>query len=166
MLFQHGTFHAKSQSMLDVMNHRNIKTALSTFILTTVMLMTTGFTSITSLEKCLDDQPNEVQACVGKTSKHMTLASCFDQANAIKSNYIKENVRSYCFYHISEFPNLNSCVGKARLFTDAENHDAALFNCYSQFEVNMKKPTCEKMAKLFRFPEKGRYLKSNCATLL
>lgn len=148
------------------MNYRIIKTALSIVSLTTVMFLTTGFTSTTSLEKCLDDQPNEIQACLGKSTKHMTLGSCFDQANAIKSNYIKENVRSYCFYHISEFPNLNSCVGKARLFTDAENHDAALFNCYSQFEVNMKKANCEKISKLFRFPEKGRYLKSNCETLL
>lgn len=152
--------------MLDVIKNRNIKTALSTLILTTIMLVSSGFTSSTSaLEKCLDDQPNEVQVCLSKTTKHISLGSCYDQANHIKSNYMKENVRSYCFYHISEFPNLNSCINKARLFTDAVNHDAAIFNCYSQFERGIKKATCEKIAKLFRFPEKGRYLKSNCASL-
>ncbi|MES2802909.1 MAG: hypothetical protein V4654_10480 [Bdellovibrionota bacterium] len=152
--------------MLDVKNYRNIKTALSALFLTTVILVTTGFTSTTtSLEKCLDDQPNETQACLGKNSKHITLGSCYDQANLIKSNYLKENVRSYCFYHISEFPNLRTCVSKARLFTDAENHDAALFNCYSQFESGINKSSCETMAKLFRFPEKGRHLKSNCENL-
>lgn len=148
------------------MNYRNMKTALSTLILTTVMLVTTGFAqTTTSLEKCLDDQPNEIQACLRKTSKHITLGSCYDQANLIKSNFLKENVRSYCFYHISEFPNLKTCVAKARSFTDAENHDAALFNCYSQFETEMNKSNCETMSKLFRFPEKGRYLKSNCENL-
>lgn len=146
---------------------RFIMTLVSTAILTTLMLATTALAQgTTSLEKCLDDQPNEIQECLSKSSKHITLGSCYDQANAIKSNYMKENVRSYCFYHISEFPNLNTCVGKARLFTDASNHDAAIFNCYSQFERNMKKSTCEKMSKLFRFPEKGRYLKSNCQNLL
>lgn len=152
--------------MLDVMKTRFVKTAISTLLLTTVMLVTSAYAQgTTTLEKCLDDQPNEIQECIGKTSKHITLGSCFDQASAIKSNYIKENVRSYCFYHISEFPNLSSCVAKARLFTDAVNHDAGIFNCYSQFERTMKKETCEKISKLFRFPEKGRYLKSNCANL-
>ena len=146
---------------------RFIMTLVSTAILTTLMLATTALAQgTTSLEKCLDDQPNEIQECLSKSSKHITLGSCYDQANAIKSNYMKEKLRSYCFYHISEFPNLNTCVGKARLFTDASNHDAAIFNCYSQFERNMKKSTCEKMSKLFRFPEKGRYLKSNCQNLL
>ena len=146
---------------------RFIMTLVSTAILTTLMLAHTALAQgTTSLEKCLDEQPNEIQECLSKSSKHITLGSCYEQANAIKSNYMKENVRTYCFYHISEFPNLNTCVGKARLFTDASNHDAAIFNCYSQFERNIKKATCERMSKLFRFPEKGRYLKSNCQNLL
>lgn len=139
---------------------------MTALFLTAFMLLTTGFTSATSrLEKCLDDQPNEIQACLGKTQKHITLSTCFNQVNTVKSNYLKENIRSYCFYHISEFPNLKTCVAKARQFTDIENHDAALFNCYSQFEPSIKKATCETMAKIFRIPEKGRYLKSNCGNL-
>lgn len=136
-------------------------------MLTAIMLLTTGFASATTtnLEKCLDDQPNEIRSCLGKSSKHITLSSCFDQAALVKSNYLRENVHEYCFYHISEFPNLNSCVDKARQFTDAENHDAALFNCYLQFEIKMTKNSCEKIAKMFRFSEKGRYLKSNCSNL-
>ena len=152
--------------MLNVKVNSKVKSSAYALFLTAFMLLTTGFTSNTSaLEKCLDEQPNEVRACLGKTSKHITLSSCFDQVNKIKSNYFKENVREYCFYHISEFPNLKSCVSKARQFTDAENHDAALFNCYSQFEPTIKKATCETMSKMFRFPEKGRYLKSNCSNL-
>lgn len=143
------------------------KTLLSTITVTLLMFMTSAHAQRSSIvEKCLDDQPNEVQACLSKNSKHLTIASCYEQAHLIKSNYAKENVRSYCFYHISEFPNLNTCIGKARLFSDASNHDAAIFNCYSQFERNIKKSTCEKISKLFRFPEKGRYLKSNCQNLL
>lgn len=166
-MFQGGTLPANSESMLNVKMNRFIKTALSMLILTTVMLATQAFAQgTTSLEKCLDNQPNEIQECLNKNSKHLTLDSCYNQARIIKSNYIKENVRSYCFYHVSEFPNLSSCVGKARLFTDPVNHDAGLFNCYSQFERTIKKRTCEKMSKLFRFPEKGRYLKSNCENLL
>lgn len=156
----------KCLSMLNVKLNTKIKSSVYAFCLTACMLLTTGFTAhASSLEKCLDEQPNEIRECLGKTSKHITLSSCFEQVGSVKSNFLKENVREYCFYHISEFPNLNSCVGKARQFTDAENHDAALFNCFSQFETSMKKATCEKMAKLFRFPEKGRYLKSHCSNL-
>lgn len=157
----------KSQSMLNVKMTSKRKSSLYAFFLTALMLLTTGFASASTsnLEKCLDQQPNEIRECLGKTSKYITISSCFDQANAIKSNYLKENVREYCFYHISEFPNLKSCVAKARQFSDAENHDAALFNCYGQFESSIKKGTCETMSKMFRFPEKGRYLKSNCSNL-
>lgn len=154
-------------SMLNVKMNSKMKSSIYALFLTALMLLTTGFASAntSALEKCLDDQPNEIRECLGKTSKHITLSSCFDQAATVKSNYIKENLREYCFYHISEFPNLKSCVAKARQFNDAENHDAALFNCYSQFEPSMKKNTCETIAKMFRFPEKGRYLKSNCSNL-
>lgn len=136
-------------------------------LLMSLLILTTGFTAAktSSLEKCLDDQPNEIQMCLKKTSKHITLSSCYEQSRNVRSNYLKENVMVYCFYHISEFPNLSSCVTKARQFSDAENHDAALFNCYSQFEERINKSTCERMAKFFRFPEKGRYLKSNCHNL-
>ncbi|MCM2353422.1 MAG: hypothetical protein NDI63_07350 [Pseudobdellovibrio sp.] len=157
----------KSQSMLNVKMNSKVKSSISALFLTAFMLLTTAFTNAPSstLEKCLDEQPNEIRECLGKTSKHITLSSCFEQVNTVKSNYLKENVREYCFYHISEFPNLKSCVAKARQFTDAENHDAALFNCYSQFESTINKATCETMSKMFRFPEKGRYLKSNCSNL-
>jgi hypothetical protein len=167
MVFHPGTLYAKSQSMLDIKLRSHKKSLIYAFALTALMLLTSGFASATStsLEKCLYDQPNEIRACLGKTSKHMTLSSCFDQTINIKSTFIKESVHEYCFYHISEFPNLRSCTAKAEQFTDAENHDAALFNCYLQFETNMKKETCEKMAKMFRFPEKGRHLKSNCVNL-
>lgn len=152
--------------MLNVKNSLK-KRSLYALALTALMLVTSGFASASTsnLEKCLDSQPNEIRECLGKSAKYITLSSCFDQAANIKSNYLKENVHEYCFYHISEFPNLNSCVSKARLFTDAENHDAALFNCYLQFETSMKKKSCESISKMFRFPEKGRYLKSNCANL-
>lgn len=152
--------------MLNV-THSKKKSSIYAIAVTALMLLTSAFASAntSSLEKCLDSQPNEIRECLGKSSKYLTLSSCFDQSKEIKSNYLKEGVHEYCFYQISEFPNLNSCVTKARQFTDAENHDAALFNCYLQFETTMKKKTCETMSKMFRFPEKGRYLKSNCGNL-
>lgn len=153
--------------MLYVLLKSYRKSLRSAIALTALVLFSSNFAlaGSTSLEKCLDDQPNEIRECLAKTSKYTTLSSCFDQAAKIRSNFIKENVHEYCFYHISEFPNLRSCTAKAQQFTDSENHDAALFNCYLQFETKMKKETCEKIAKMFRFPEKSRYLKTNCSNL-
>lgn len=139
---------------------------VKSLLLVLCLLLNAGFAASTSnIEKCLDNEPNETQACLAKSVKHVSLNNCYEQVSTIRSNYLKENLLLYCFYHISEFPNLNTCVSKARQFSDAENHDAALFNCYSQFESVIKKPACETMSKLFKIPEKGRYLKSNCENL-
>ncbi|AZZ35830.1 hypothetical protein CIK05_03115 [Bdellovibrio sp. qaytius] len=147
--------------------NRFMKTALSTVILTTVMLVSSAYgQGTTSLEKCLDDQPNEIRECLGKTSKFISIESCYDKAKAIRSNHTKEKVRSYCFYHISEMPTLRSCLEKAYLFAETDNHDAAIFDCYSQFEKGINKATCEAISKKLSYPDKARYLKSHCQSLL
>lgn len=117
------------------------------------------------LEQCLDKEPNEAEQCLKKTEKNISIQTCYNQSDKIKSNYLKENFRLYCFYHISEFSNLKTCVNHARKFISADNHDAALYDCQYQFSQSMTKNTCMKLSEYFRIPEKSRYLKSHCETL-
>ena len=151
--------------MLYVTRKRPFKVALTCGLLSLVMVLTSGFTQYTTLEKCLDTQPNEIQDCLERSNKHVTISSCYTAVDSLKSDYLKENVREYCFYQISEFPNLRTCVSKAEQFTDADNHDAALFSCQAQFEEKIKRRTCLQMSKRFRFPEKGKYLADHCDSL-
>lgn len=118
-----------------------------------------------TFEKCLESQPNETQLCLSKINKKTTLNSCFEAADSLKSNYLKENTRLYCFYQISHFSNLDKCINQAQKFILADNHDAALFECHNQFQLIINKKSCLKISNLFRFDSKGRYLKNYCDSM-
>lgn len=134
-----------------------------------IPLMSLAFTSHAAsdnaLEKCLSLKPKEIQLCLNQTASANNIESCFNQAKKIKSQYLKENLHAFCFYQISEFTSLNSCLNKALQFIDVQNHDAAIFNCYSQFEQNIGPKKCLQISQLIRAPEKARYLKNQCENL-
>lgn len=86
-------------------------------------------------------------------------------SETIYSNQSKENVKNYCFYNISEFPTLNTCVAAAKKFYVAENKDQALFECVRQFSSTISVKSCIGVAKNMTYVDKRAYLETSCRNL-
>lgn len=128
-----------------------------------VLFLLLGFTTqAETLERCLTNTPQEVKACVQKIVKNLTLESCAQSAASIKSHFLAENVRSFCFYDISEFPTFERCMTEAQKFISGDRHDDAIFECYRQFQHTLSGSKCIDLAKKFRYPSKSAYLKRHC----
>lgn len=118
----------------------------------------------TELESCLHNE-KQVQLCIGKKIKNLSIDSCFTEAQKLKSDFLKEETLDFCFYQVSEFPTLQSCTQRAVLFTSADNHDEALFECARQHQTTLSKSTCLSIAQKMRYPEKFKYLSRQCEAL-
>lgn len=120
------------------------------------------------LEVCLNNE-KEVQSCIissiSRDSKPLTVESCFAEGIKLKSDFLKEETLQYCFYQLSEFTNLNSCVNKAQNFKTAINHDEALFECVRQHQTSIAPESCRQIAKQMRYPEKSKYLLRQCDSI-
>jgi len=147
------------------MKYAILKKVSPQFFLLLQILLLLSAAPKSKIEKCLIDHPNQTQACMHKNVTHLTLNSCYSSLQEIKSKHIQETIKDFCFYQVSEFPNLESCLIKSKLFFIAENHDAATLNCYLQFQENIKKPTCQKIANSLRLPDKQTFLKNHCENL-
>jgi len=132
----------------------------------TVMTLTFGaIASASQLEKCLMNNPNQMQACADKNIKNLTLNSCYSEVAQIKSEHIKEKFKEFCFYQVSEFPTLKSCLEKASLFLISDDGDSAKLSCVTQFQDGLKKHECLNIVKSLKLNEKKWYLKNHCDSL-
>lgn len=118
-----------------------------------------------AIEKCLNVSTNLTNDCMSVHLKPKTIDSCYKISETIYSNQSKENVKNYCFYHISEFPTLNTCVAAAKKFYVAENKDQALFECVRQFSSTISVKSCIAVAKQMTYVEKRNYLETSCRNL-
>lgn len=122
----------------------------------------------TKLETCLHNQ-KEVQSCIyssiATASRPLTVESCFAEGIKLKSDFLKEETLQYCFYQLSEFATLNSCVNKAQNFKTAINHDEALFECVRQHQTSIAPESCKQIARQMRYPEKSKYLLRQCDSI-
>lgn len=116
-------------------------------------------------EGCLNNTDSSVQSCVGDQFKSLTIKQCYSISEKIKISYQKERVQDYCFYEISDFPNLKACTDSAKKFITAENRDAALFTCVQQFQPTITMAQCKSIANSMTFHEKKSYLQKNCDSL-
>lgn len=116
-------------------------------------------------EKCLNNTDSSVQGCVSEQFKNLSIKQCYQVSEKLKIGFQKERVQDYCFYEISDFPNLKSCTESAKKFITADNRDAALFNCVQQFQPTISVAQCKEVAKSMTFHEKKTYLQKNCESL-
>lgn len=118
-----------------------------------------------SLEKCLNISTNQTRDCMKIYLKRKTLDGCYTLAEGIYSNQSKERAKDYCFYEISAFPNLKSCVDNAKKFFLAENKDQALFECVRQSAALISVKSCLKVSKMMTYQEKRNHLINQCNNL-
>jgi hypothetical protein len=118
----------------------------------------------TELESCLHNE-RQVQVCIAKKIKNLSIDSCFASAQKLKSDFLKEETQEFCFFQVSEFPSLEACTQKAVLFKSAANHDEALFECVRQHQATLTKQSCLSIAERMRYPEKLKYLSRQCDAL-
>ena len=151
---------------MNVLARINCQIIIHVSLLLCVFIFNSGFTAKSSLlETCLQKESQNFEYCLTKDKSVENLKSCYDKVNSLKSDLYKEKLKNYCFYKKSDFKNAGQCLGKARLFSTAENHDAAVFDCYLQFQWDISKQQCFQVSKLLRHPDKKRYLVSRCNNL-
>ncbi len=120
---------------------------------------------ILPVEKCLNIVTNAPQECMKKHMNGVTIRTCYALSEKIYSYHARENVKSHCFYNVSEFSHLDVCLGSAQKFFLAEDRDAALFECFRQFSQSIDQKSCLKISKKMIFQEKRNYLANHCRTL-
>ena len=160
-----GTICALNTGM-NVLARINCQIIIHVTLLLSVFMFNSGFTSKSSVfESCLENQSQNIESCFTKDKSIKTLKSCYDKVDSLKSALYKEKMKNYCFYRLSDFKNIGQCIAKARLFSAAESHDAAVFDCYLQFQWDISKQQCFQISKLLRYPDKKRYLDARCSDL-
>ena len=120
---------------------------------------------VSAVEKCLNVSTNLTNDCMKLHLKPKTIDSCYKMSETIFSNQSKENVKNYCFYNISEFPTLNTCVAAAKKFYIGENKDQALFECVRQFASTISVDKCLNVSKMMTYKDKANYLAAHCSSL-
>ena len=135
------------------------------YVLVTALILFSGLGFSNTIEKCLANSTENTAICAEKFIKPLTLTQCFSSAEKIKSDLSKENLKQFCFYQVSEFPNLNSCLISADTMTVMINHDDAVFECIRQFQNSLSATQCLELSKKMRYPEKNDYLRRKCNEL-
>ncbi len=120
---------------------------------------------INALEKCLALYPQNAQYCSEKYIKNLNIEKCYLQAKTIRSDFLRETLKQFCFYDTAQFSNLNSCLQKAVLFQTAQNHDEAITSCLLQFQENLSAKKCLDISSRIKYPEKKEHLRKQCAQL-
>jgi hypothetical protein len=115
-----------------------------------------------ALDKCLNDTSIEIKTCIKSEISKITIDSCYGVINKVYSNTAKERLKEYCFFNISNFSNLNSCLSAAGQFYSAEFHDEGIFECYIQFADRVDNRTCFELSKKMKFSNKKNYLANHC----
>lgn len=135
------------------------------YFLSFIFLLVTTAGSARPLEKCMSDLSQTTKQCSEKFIKNLTLSTCFTEADALRSNLSKENLKQFCFYEVSEFPTLKSCLSASQKMNIAINHDEAIFECVRQFQDQIDLQLCYKIARKLLYPEKIQHLKRKCDLL-
>ena len=151
---------------MNVLARINCQIIIHVTLLLSVLIFNSGFnTKSTALETCLLKESQSFDYCLGKDKTTHNLKSCYEKIDSLKSDLYKEKLKDYCFYKKSDFKNASQCLAKAGLFAAVENHDAAVFDCYLQFQWDISKQQCFQISKLLRHPDKKRYLITRCDNL-
>lgn len=143
------------------------KTRLMQILLTATFFISTTVQAykLSSFELCLKQTNKPTSQCLKQHLKQVTLDNCYNSVTSIRSQNAKEKVKNYCFYQISEFSNLKSCVTKAAAFYEAESRDQGLFECYRQFSQTISKSNCTQIANHMIFSDKKNHMKNICDML-
>ncbi len=137
------------------------------YVLTFFIILNCSFGLANTLEKCLSSGSGaeSTEMCAQKYIKNLTLNQCFSEAEKIKSELSKENLKQFCFYQVSEFPTLASCLSTSKKMAVMLNHDEAIFECVRQFQNQLNDQQCLKISDLLKYPEKKSHLKRKCEDL-
>lgn len=107
-----------------------------------------------------------IQDCFQKNKSTLNMTTCFGTVEKLKlakaSLELSEQLKSLCFYDVSQFSNVNSCLEKSQVFSSAINKDDGVFECYRQFQNSLSTNTCLKMSKLIKYPLKQEHLIAQC----
>lgn len=120
---------------------------------------------LSSYEMCLKQSDQSTSDCLKKYVKNINLESCYSSLQSVRSQNAQEKIKNFCFYQISDFPNLKNCVTKATKFYEAENKDHALFECYLQFSQSISKSSCRQIADHMIYPDKKNHMNNICEML-
>lgn len=107
-----------------------------------------------------------IQSCFEKSKDVISEDTCFSAIKKIqthdKSIELGEKLNSICFYDVSRFKNVKSCLNKTSVFQIANNHDEAVFDCYRQFQATLNQKECLKVSSELKYPAKKEYLQNHC----
>lgn len=107
-----------------------------------------------------------IQSCFESNKDSITAEACFAGIKTVqvheKSIELNEKLNSICFYDISHFKKISSCLAKVDIFKIASNHDEAVFECYRQFQNQLSQKQCLKISSFMKYPAKKEYLDNHC----
>ncbi len=124
-----------------------------------------GLRNYSAIENCLIENKSDIQSCVKESIKHESIDSCYRLTDQIKSQFSKDQVQQYCFYQISEFPTLKSCITHAKKFISPDLHDSAIFTCVMQFQADLTYSHCKQISQNLKYPVKKEHLERQCEKL-
>ncbi len=112
------------------------------------------------------DQQQAIETCFLSRASSIPQKKCFEAASRIGSSKrqlnMSETLNSICFYQTQEFSDLKSCLGGAKLFKIADNHDEAIFDCYKQFQSFISEKQCVEVSRKMIYPAKRNHLFAHC----
>ena len=140
-----------------------------------MILVFARFASASHFEICLSQvkatehrliRLESIQACFDNNKHSISADICFASAKKVQlrehSIELSENLNAICFYDVSQFKDINSCLKKAELFQISNTHDEAVFECYRQFQASLTLKQCLQVSDALKYPAKKEYLRNHC----
>lgn len=112
------------------------------------------------------DRMEAIGSCFEKHKDLISEESCFAEIKKTqihdKSIELSEKLNAICFYDVSRFKTVESCIAKTSVFQIAANHDEGVFECYRQFQSKVSRNQCLQISKALKYPAKKQYLETHC----
>ncbi|OFZ31560.1 MAG: hypothetical protein A2622_02970 [Bdellovibrionales bacterium RIFCSPHIGHO2_01_FULL_40_29] len=140
-----------------------------------LFLLFTNAAYSSSFDLCLEhaakqehklDRQDGVQNCFIKNKAQLNSEKCYRSIKKVNlteiSQKINEQIKSVCFYEVSRFRTIKSCLEKSQLFETAINKDEAVFDCFAQFQNVLNQRQCLNVSQYLIYPAKKEHLKTHC----
>ena len=147
-----------------------IRAIVSWFFILFCLPAFSGVFDVCALQAVREDHRLErmeaIQNCFVKNRSQLTISSCYKAVDKLKlgniSLELSDKIKTLCFYEVSQFKSLSSCMNSTQLFHSAAEKDEAIFECYRQFQNQLTPDQCLYMTKQIKYPLKREHLVSQC----
>lgn len=112
------------------------------------------------------DRFEAIQSCFVTHRENLNSDRCYQAIEKLNlqqtSVELGEQLKGFCFFEVSNFKTVDSCLQKSQQFHTANDKDEAVFECYVQFQKNISAKQCLEISKKMIYPLKRQHLEVQC----